>query len=204
MFIRVYRLLYIVKMETGKIISTKNNITVKPQFGGILINDYKKIPETFNVHFTSIAETIAAKNNPNTRSTNNRCITTPTHYLHQFSNCTFPNFKFMLLSTKNIRNIIKSLNTKNSHAYDEISTKLLKLSSPYILSPLTHICNKSLSSGIFPDRLKYSVIKPLFNPGEVAWGIFRPHKNLFFSSWHISWNHNQTVHIPFATSLPFC
>ena len=42
------------------------------------------------------------------------------------------------------------------------------------------------------------------NPGEVARGIFRPHKNLYFSSWPISWNHNQTVHIPFATSLPFC
>jgi len=27
------------------------------------------------------------------------------------------------------------------------------------------------------------------NPGEVAQGIFRPHKNSFFSSWHISWNY---------------
>jgi len=72
----------------------------------------------------------------------------------------------MPLSTKNIRNIIKSLNMKNSHGYDEISTKLLKLSSPFILSPLTHICNKSLSLGIFPDRLKYSEVKPLFKKGD--------------------------------------
>ena len=157
-------------METGKTNSAKNDITDKSQFGGILINDYTKIAETFNVHFTSIAETIAAKNNPNTRSTNNRYITSPTHYLLQLSNCTLPNFKFMPLSTKNIRNIIKSLNTRNSHGYDEISTKLftklLKLSSPYILSPLTHICNKSLSLGIFPNHLKYSVIKPLFKKGD--------------------------------------
>jgi len=27
------------------------------------------------------------------------------------------------------------------------------------------------------------------NPGEMARGIFRPHKNLFFSSLHISWNY---------------
>ena len=59
-------------------------------------------------------------------------------------------------------NIIKSLNTKNSHGYDEISTKLLKPSPPFILSPLTRICNKSLALGIFPDPLKYSEIKPLF------------------------------------------
>jgi len=61
-------------METGKTNSTKNDITDKPQFGGILRNDYKKIAESFNVQFTSIAETIAAKNNPNNRSINNRYL----------------------------------------------------------------------------------------------------------------------------------
>jgi len=55
---------------------------------------------------------------------------------------------------------------KNSNDYDKISTKLLKFSSPFIHSPLTHICNKSLSLGIFPDRLKYSEIKPLFKKGD--------------------------------------
>jgi hypothetical protein len=42
-----------------------------------------------------------------------------------------------------------------------------------------------------------------FNLGEVARGIFRPHKDLFFSSLHISWNYNQTVPISFATFLPY-
>jgi len=72
----------------------------------------------------------------------------------------------MPLSTKDVGNIIKSLNTKNSYGYDEISTKLLKLSRPFILSPLTHICNKSFSLGISPDCLKYSEIKPLFKKGD--------------------------------------
>ena len=39
-----------------------------------------------------------------------------------------------------IKNIIKSLKTKNYHGYDEISVKLLKICSPYICSPLTYIC----------------------------------------------------------------
>ena len=39
---------------------------------------------------------------------------------------------------------------------------MLKISSPFIISPLTHICNKSISLGTFPDHLKYAVIKPLF------------------------------------------
>jgi len=153
----------IVKMETGKTNFTKNDIIDKLKLGDDLDNDYKKIAETFNIHFTSVADTIATKHNPNTCNINK---TMPTHHLLRSFSCTFPNFKLVPLSTKKVRNIIKSLNTKNSHGYDGISTKLLKLSSPFILSPLTYICNKSLSLGIFPDRLKYSEIKPLFKKGD--------------------------------------
>jgi hypothetical protein len=74
------------------------------------------------------------------------------------------NLKFV--SSKEVEKIIKSLKIKNSSGYDGISTKLLKISSSFISSPLTYICNKSLSSGIFPDRLKYAVIKPLFKKGD--------------------------------------
>jgi hypothetical protein len=62
--------------------------------------------------------------------------------------------------------IIKSIKTKNSSGYDEISTKLLKISANYICSPLTYICNKSVSTEIFPERLKYSVINPLYKKGD--------------------------------------
>jgi hypothetical protein len=58
------------------------------------------------------------------------------------------------------------LEIKNSHSYDEISVNILKFSSPYISSPLCHICNKIFSSGIFPERLKYAVIKPVFKSGD--------------------------------------
>jgi hypothetical protein len=41
---------------------------------------------------------------------------------------------------KEIEQIIKSLKTKNSCGYDEISTKVLKKSSPIVSSPLNYIC----------------------------------------------------------------
>jgi len=153
-------------METGKTNNTMNDIIYKLQIGDKLVNDYTKIAEIFNQHFTSIAKANAANNNHNTSSASNRYIITPNHYLLQSFNCTFPNFKLMPLSTKDIRNIIKSLNTKNLHGYDEIPTKLLKPSFPFILSPLTYISNKSPSLGIFPGHLKYSEIKPLFKKGD--------------------------------------
>jgi Notch-like protein len=51
---------------------------------------------------------------------------------------------------------------KNSHGYDGISTKILKFSLLYISLPINYICNKMLSTSIFPTRLKFSEIKILF------------------------------------------
>jgi hypothetical protein len=39
---------------------------------------------------------------------------------------------------------------------------------PYIISPLTYICNKLLSTGIFPTWLKFSQITPIFKKGNKA------------------------------------
>ena len=40
------------------------------------------------------------------------------------------------------------------------------MSRPFIVSPLTYICNRMLSTGIFPDRLKFSEIKPIYKKGD--------------------------------------
>ena len=55
---------------------------------------------------------------------------------------------------------------KKSYGYDEIASRILKISTPYILSPLTYIFNKILSPGIFPDRLKFLEVKPLYKKGD--------------------------------------
>jgi hypothetical protein len=65
------------------------------------------------------------------------------------------------MSTKVIEKIMFSLKIKDSFCYDEIPTKILKTSAPFIGSPLSYICNKSVVSGTFPARLKYAMVKPL-------------------------------------------
>jgi hypothetical protein len=65
-----------------------------------------------------------------------------------------------------LKKIIKSLKTKNTCGYDEISNRIIKLTAPFIISPLTYICNAVLSTGIFPDRLKYAIVKPIFKKGN--------------------------------------
>jgi len=64
-------------------------------------------------------------------------------------------------TTYEVNKIIQSIKSKNSSGYDEISSRILKISTSYIISPLTFIFNKILNTGIFPGILKFSVVKPL-------------------------------------------
>jgi hypothetical protein len=76
---------------------------------------------------------------------------------------------------KELKDIFKSLRNKKSSGYDGISVKLMKLSMPYIRSPLLYTCNRALSTGIFPARLKYSQIHPIYKKGEeVEISNYRP------------------------------
>ena len=91
--------------------------------------------------------------------------TDPLTYLqHNYSK---PNVTIQLKSTATheIDKIIHSLQSRDSHGYDEVSTRIVKISAPYILSPLILILNKILSTGVFPNRLKFSEIKPLYKKG---------------------------------------
>jgi len=57
------------------------------------------------------------------------------------------------------------LKISNSCGYDEVPSKLIKLCSFYISSPLNYICNRALFTSVFPDRLKCAIIRPLFKKG---------------------------------------
>jgi hypothetical protein len=82
---------------------------------------------------------------------------------------------FINTNANEIQKIISAMKPKNSHGYDEISLKIIKSSAPYILSPLTYLCNKILLTGIFPDRLKFSEIKSLYKKGDkVEISNYRP------------------------------
>ena len=69
--------------------------------------------------------------------------------------------KFQNTLPKEIEKIINSLKIKESSGYGEVSTKILKISSP-----LNYICNNYMLSGTFPTRLKYAIVKPLLKKGD--------------------------------------
>jgi len=129
------------------------------------INNNQNSPEAFNKHFLSVTENIFEA----VRCTNklgDNINKNPNYYLLNLFHNSFPSIKFKNTSPKEIEKIINSLKTKESSGYDEVSTKILKISAPFISSPLSYICNKSMLSGTIPTTLKYAIVKPLLKIGD--------------------------------------
>jgi phosphatidylinositol kinase/protein kinase (PI-3 family) len=104
-------------------------------------------------------------NNDDDNSNNNNKNNPIYLLLNAFRNC-FLNIKLKSATTQDVDYIIKSLKPKDTYGCDAVSTNSLKISCFYISSLLNHACNTSLSSEIFPQRLKYSVVKPLYKKSE--------------------------------------
>lgn len=74
----------------------------------------------------------------------------------------FVYMKILPTNRSEVKIIIHSFKSKSSWTYDG-TRKIFKASASLICCPLTHICNYSLFTGIFPDHLKISIAKPLYN-----------------------------------------
>jgi len=121
--------------------------------------------EIFNKYFLTIAENISCKIAGSNKQILN-CTKNSLSYLSQVLNLPFLNTVFHNTSTGEIEKTIHTFPCKNSCGYDEVSVKILKVSAPFISSPLCHIINTSLNSGVFPTRLKYSITTPVQKKGD--------------------------------------
>ena len=70
------------------------------------------------------------------------------------------------ISPTDVLNITNKLKPKTSSGADCISTKLLKNIIELIALPLTHIINRTFSTGIFPTALKCAKVVPIFKSGD--------------------------------------
>ena len=112
------------------------------------------IDNKFNEYFINIGNSLADK------------IPTaePFHsYLKHPTNCVF---SFQPITEGNISEIIGSLKNKWSYGHDCLSNIMIKKARGPLIKPLKLLINKSLSTGIFPNKLKISRVKPLFNKGK--------------------------------------
>lgn len=119
----------------------------KLNVNNVMLTDPSNIAMTFNNHFIK-----SNKNDNQKRATYKRYV---------------PNSIFLKPITEvEVKNEILSLKNTKSVGYDEIDTKVVKECVNEIIIILTHLINLSFSLGIFPERLKLSIIKPLFKKGN--------------------------------------
>jgi hypothetical protein len=150
--------------------NTTNNITTM-NVNNQLSNDPQTIVNAFNLYL-SVAENLLTKISPGTHTMNN---IDPLTYLRQNFNHTYTPMILKNTTTYEIDKIFHSIKSKNSSGYDEISSRILKVSAPYVLSPLTFIFNKILTTGVFSERIKFSEVKPLYKKGNTTdFSNYRP------------------------------
>lgn len=137
---------------TWKIINTQRMVTPKEEIIQIkhnnrLITTPKEIAQAFNNYFINdIKQTIKIPEySPKTLTYNK-----------------YNSFFMRPTNINDLNLIMNSLKNTYSTGYDDINTKLIKRVSHIIAPVLCYIVNLCIEKGIFPSKLKITVITPIF------------------------------------------
>ena len=111
------------------------------------ITDQVKIAESFNKYLHKTSENVPKSNK---------------HYSEYLTN-PITNIMFLEpVEPSNIFEIVNKLKPKTSCGHDQISSKMIKDTIQNIAIPLSHIINRSLSTGIVPNQLKIAKVIPVY------------------------------------------
>ena len=146
-----------------------------------MITDDKRLAKLFNEHYINIVERssglkpekivchnekfdkIIVLHNIIKKYENHSSIIKIKNYMsvksHLSSNNTLASARQVTSNEVNL--ILKSLNTKKASGTDKIPTKLVKLASDFLSTPLATAINNSLASSKFPDIAKVATVIPI-------------------------------------------
>ena len=128
-----------------------------------IISDGNIIANKFNNFFINVGKTLA-KAIPGSNKI-------PLDYI---TNGNINKFYFSPVTENEVRNILGMI--KDSAAgWDGLEAFIMKQIKEVIVTPLVHICNLSLKTGIFPDELKIANVVPIFKSGDdMVFSNYRP------------------------------
>ena len=139
-------------------LGNKNNGGLPDKFiiDGAWIDDPHTIANRFNSHFCSIGETLSLKFSNAVNGENN--------YINYLDGRVDTVFSFNPITEEEIKNIILCLN-QSSPGIDNIPMTLFSSNIGALANIITHICNKSLEHGIFPQRLAVAIVTCIYKKG---------------------------------------
>ena len=138
------------KNNQSKIILNENQIT---------LSDNNEVADIFNDFYVNVAKDIGKdfafdeNNHPSIENILEQNIS---------QDC----FNFSHVEQSTVSNILNKFNAKKATGIDKISVKLLKLGSQSLVPFYTHFINKSIDTGIFPDRLKQAQVTPVYKKND--------------------------------------
>ncbi len=115
-----------------------------------VLTDNKDKANLMNMYFTSISTVDSAG-----KQVPNDILEHPQNLIEHVS-----------CAPEQVKSIIKNLDQNKASGHDNISARMLKLSSSYICDSLCSLINRSLTLGRFPDSLKKANVTPLFKQGH--------------------------------------
>ena len=72
------------------------------------------------------------------------------------------------VNQREIQSIISNMKPKSSAGYDNVPNKVIKMSSRFIIAPITHVVNLSFMSGSFPSAFKTAKVIPIYKSGDTT------------------------------------
>jgi len=123
---------------------------------GTISNEPAKIAEEFNSFFSSVGSKIAANIRPVEKD--------PLSYIPMQPG--LPELDLGETGEIEVRNFLNKMDKKTSPDLDGISVSLLKFVANEVCIPLGHIFNVSITTGLYPEKLKTSRVVPIYKCGE--------------------------------------
>jgi hypothetical protein len=123
------------------------------QINDEILKNPEQIAEAFNTYFVNVGPNLAQQ--------------IPLSSFDPTTNIVTNQYSIFIEPTDNqeVVSLVKML--KNSSAgWDEISPKVVRSSIESFITPLTHVLNRSIVSGIVPKELKIAKVIPIFKSGD--------------------------------------
>ena len=129
------------------------------------LTDKQEISNAFNSYFATIGEKLANKS----------CSTTNLNYSKYLRRQHVDTMFLAPTTEEEVFKLIKSLNSNKAAGLDGFHARTIKLTTPYVIKPLTHILNQSINQAIVPDEMRISKVIPIYKKGERSLpGNYRP------------------------------
>ena len=122
------------------------------------ITNPEEIANKFYEYFTSIGPNLASKIPPASKSFR--------EFINRVPSKPLPNFA--PVTSKELYEIVKNFKDGKAPGVDDIPISIIKKTVDVISDPLVSIINSSLSSGVFPDKLKISKIIPIHKSDDAS------------------------------------